>query len=1015
MKKFYILILLNVSLLINLKVSFAQIPSGFNYQAIIRNNDGVLLANHIVELRFSLIDNNSISVFSDSYPLNTNEFGLINIVVGESNIDFENIDWTKGPYELKVEIDSGDGFQDLGNTKILAVPYSNLAKDVINKDDEDANPLNELQTLSFNPTTNELSISNGNTLTIPSGSSDADPDPNNEIQILSKSGNEITLSKGGGTILDNVEDGDSDITNELQTLSIYGNILGISDGNMVNIPIFPIISDIDEDTKIMVEKNPDEDIIRFETNGKEHFEMNNGRLIVKSTGNSVFVGQKAGKNDDLSNNHNTFLGYFSGSNNTVGENNTAIGSFSFGQNEVGSKNIALGYRSQINNFSGNSNIAIGNNALATNSNISSLVAIGDSSLFNNGLDATEYGDGVKNTAIGSKSLLSNTIGDNNTAVGYNSLSFNIDGRTNTACGSYSLWKNNHGSNNTAFGTGSLQNNTLGANNTANGTGALYLNSTGNSNLAFGFVSLYRNDEGNRNIAIGNASIFHNIDKSDLIAIGDSALYNNGIGSTLEYHATRNIAIGTKAMYLNTLGDNNTATGYLAMYSNTSGYYNSAYGARALNSNSTGKYNTAIGTNSLIYNITGNYNTANGEGSLFSNTSGHSNVAIGHNSLKNNKTKSNLVAVGDSALFNNQNWSGAGLISYSTKNTAIGSKSMFSNTKGESNTATGYQTLLSNNIGYSNSAFGTETLFSNTSGNDNTAIGYRSLHSNNSGNQNTSIGAYSGHSNNGIGNIFIGYKAGYGELGDNKLFIDNSPSKYPLVYGDFSVDKLGINGILGIETTNPQTEIHIMDTTTDSDDDVTIRLQSYGPNKDGIIEFYEGGAAAMSIHYSGTTNSLSLIDLAQNPNAKVITFERNGDVGIGKENPTHLLDVGNSGAYCDGGAWVDGSSREYKTNIKSLTTNEAVLAFNELEPVRFQYKADPNEENLGFIAEDVPDLVATKDRKGVTPMDFVAVLTKVMQKQQDDIKILQNALQIQQQENTKLTKRIDRLENHILNK
>jgi hypothetical protein len=34
--------------------------------------------------------------------------------------------------------------------------------------------------------------------------------------------------------------------------------------------------------------------------------------------------------------------------------------------------------------------------------------------------------------------------------------------------------------------------------------------------------------------------------------------------------------------------------------------------------------------------------------------------------------------------------------------------------------------------------------------------------------------------------------------------------------------------------------------------------------------------------------------------------------------------------------------------------------------------------VGFIAEDVPDLVSTKDRKGLSPMDIVAVLTKVVQ-------------------------------------
>jgi len=36
---------------------------------------------------------------------------------------------------------------------------------------------------------------------------------------------------------------------------------------------------------------------------------------------------------------------------------------------------------------------------------------------------------------------------------------------------------------------------------------------------------------------------------------------------------------------------------------------------------------------------------------------------------------------------------------------------------------------------------------------------------------------------------------------------------------------------------------------------------------------------------------------------------------------------------------------------------------------------------------VPDLVATKDRKGLSPMDIVAVLTKVVQQQQKTISAL----------------------------
>jgi hypothetical protein len=100
----------------------------------------------------------------------------------------------------------------------------------------------------------------------------------------------------------------------------------------------------------------------------------------------------------------------------------------------------------------------------------------------------------------------------------------------------------------------------------------------------------------------------------------------------------------------------------------------------------------------------------------------------------------------------------------------------------------------------------------------------------------------------------------------------------------------------------------------------------------------------------------------------------------------MLQVGT--AYCDGGVWVAGSSREYKQDIEELSTEAAEDAVAKLNPVTYEYKVSPGEHHVGFIAEDVPDLVATKDRKGLSSMDVVAVLTKVVQQQQKAIADLQ---------------------------
>lgn len=123
---------------------------------------------------------------------------------------------------------------------------------------------------------------------------------------------------------------------------------------------------------------------------------------------------------------------------------------------------------------------------------------------------------------------------------------------------------------------------------------------------------------------------------------------------------------------------------------------------------------------------------------------------------------------------------------------------------------------------------------------------------------------------------------------------------------------------------------------------------------------------------------------------------NGHIGFGV-NPEYPLDMA-GGAYCDGSDWISASSREYKQNINDLSTQEAMATLQGLNPVKFNYKKTPDEENLGFIAEDVPDLVATKDRKGMSSMDVVAVLTKVVQEQQKTI--------------AELTKKLDSLERMV---
>jgi hypothetical protein len=99
-----------------------------------------------------------------------------------------------------------------------------------------------------------------------------------------------------------------------------------------------------------------------------------------------------------------------------------------------------------------------------------------------------------------------------------------------------------------------------------------------------------------------------------------------------------------------------------------------------------------------------------------------------------------------------------------------------------NVGIGPSVLYSNTTGYGNAANGVGALYSNTTGDGNVALGYRAGHNNVTGDK----------------NIFLGYRAGYSETGGNKLYIANSDTTTPLIYGDFTSNELTINGSVAIK-------------------------------------------------------------------------------------------------------------------------------------------------------------------------------------------------------------------------
>jgi hypothetical protein len=139
--------------------------------------------------------------------------------------------------------------------------------------------------------------------------------------------------------------------------------------------------------------------------------------------------------------------------------------------------------------------------------------------------------------------------------------------------------------------------------------------------------------------------------------------------------------------------------------------------------------------------------------------------------------------------------GANMTSGDT-NTFIGASSGYWNTTGALNTFIGKSSGFNNTTGFENTFLGNSSGASNTQGAANTFLGFYSGFRNSMGNSNTFIGAGAGENNTiGIGNVFLGNSSGANEIGSNKLYIDNSVTTTPLIYGEFDNRILKINGTL----------------------------------------------------------------------------------------------------------------------------------------------------------------------------------------------------------------------------
>jgi len=312
--------------------------------------------------------------------------------------------------------------------------------------------------------------------------------------------------------------------------------------------------------------------------------------------------------------------------------------------------------------------------------------------------------------------------------------------------------------------------------------------------------------------------FNTADIDKGFAIGSQS---DGWGSNYLELTPTNSFIGTDAGWNNYevdpdddwgLSSMNVFIGYQSGMENLFGHHNTFLGFRSgintLGSDSDpeyGSHNIFIGSEAGFDNTEGSYNVYMGHHAGYHNLDGYDNVFIGTNAGAVGLHTSSCTMVGTDA---GREYTGSGDVTFmgqwagnnnsGSKNTFLGNSAGADTGDGNHNVSVGWRAGI-NVAGDHNVILGSEAgkgNGSNVEANDNVLVGHNAGYKVTTALSNVALGFQAGYNNQqGDRNVFLGNQAGYYETGNDNLYIDNSTTSEPLIYGDFLADYVDINGDL----------------------------------------------------------------------------------------------------------------------------------------------------------------------------------------------------------------------------
>ncbi len=413
-------------------------------------------------------------------------------------------------------------------------------------------------------------------------------------------------------------------------------------------------------------------------------------------------------------------------------------------------------------------------------------------------------------------------GKNNIALGDDALSSNVTGQANIALGVFSL-KDNTGHANVSIGYASSYENTVGRNNVAIGYGSSYQNTTGSNNVAIGSGSFLYNTDGDNNVAIGNRAGWASIgeqsvyvgynsgggdpSKSNNVMLGAATGFSNeGAGSVFIGHRAGFYEVDSNRLYIANSDANATNALIYGEFDNALLRINGE-----LNINNAFSFPTADGSIGQVLQTDGSGSLAWSTltTTLIQDTDSDTKIQVeegadediirfdvaGSEFMKLDGNRIELISPSKSTAIGED----AGVsTSPNDYNSFYGFEAGKNNTYGAENTFLGVKAGRNVQYGTQNTAIGTFAGQNLQSGYSNVYVGTLSGHANSNGNENTFIGMNSGAGSSGSRNVFLGNQVGQmaGSV-SNRLYIDNSSTSSPLLYGEFDNNLLRVNGTLNI--------------------------------------------------------------------------------------------------------------------------------------------------------------------------------------------------------------------------